>query len=212
MPVLPSAYNPIIPQPSDDLSFSQPQILNNFGAIQSLIDVNHYDFTGDILATGFNTNAGKHFFVEMPQVTTAPTTLANEVGFYCQADPITGNPAMFLAKKSSSAGSNAYSFSEFVATPWVTPGAFGWTRLASGMLIKFGTNNGAAGPTISIPLNGSGLGPDFVSVYTALITASTFGSSATPNFPAAFAGFSGTFNLNVYTNLVIGFNWLVIGS
>ncbi len=46
------SYQNNIPQPTDALSQSQSDILNNFAAIQTLIDVDHVDFA--------NINQGKH--------------------------------------------------------------------------------------------------------------------------------------------------------
>lgn len=64
MPVLPSAYKPNIPLSTDQLSVSQGDLLNNFGAIQALVDQNHIDFA--------NSDAGKHWLVGLPPQTVVP--------------------------------------------------------------------------------------------------------------------------------------------
>ena len=51
-------YQNNIPQPTDQLSVSQGDLLNNFASIYTLIGVNHVQFD----ASG----QGKHFFAEFP--------------------------------------------------------------------------------------------------------------------------------------------------
>jgi len=50
-------YNNIVPQINDKLSISQEDFLNNFEAIDSYIDINHYTF-GD-------PNEGKHKYIDL---------------------------------------------------------------------------------------------------------------------------------------------------
>ncbi len=66
-------FNPNIPQPTDDLSDSQGQILTNFSSCNTSFGVNHYAFS-DVTA-----NNGKHKFMQMPQQVAAPVTAGNEL-------------------------------------------------------------------------------------------------------------------------------------
>ena len=77
------AYQNNIPQASDQINKSQADILNNFAAIQTLIDANHVGFANP-------TNQGKHNFVSLPLTSSspaAPAFLATEEGIYNLVSP-----------------------------------------------------------------------------------------------------------------------------
>jgi len=72
------AYKNNIPQPGDKKNETQLDLLNNFAAIKTLVDINHETF--DI------TNQGKHLKVDLTNQTAAPpTSAANEVTLYSNA-------------------------------------------------------------------------------------------------------------------------------
>jgi hypothetical protein len=129
------AYNNNIPQPNDDLSVSQPQILANFAEIATAFNLNHGPFNSG--------TEGKHAFVEMPNQNAAPpVTIANEVGLYCNTSAFTTQPELFLIKQLGSTvppnlrppiAPNGY---EISGSNYTSPG---WTRLPSGILLKWGT-------------------------------------------------------------------------
>jgi hypothetical protein len=77
-----SAYNPNIPQPTDFLSNSQQDMLNNFSQANTTMGVDHYSFDD---ATA---NNGKHNKVTTPIITGAahPVTAVNEPKFYAMED------------------------------------------------------------------------------------------------------------------------------
>ncbi len=160
MPV-PSDYNALIPQPTDDPSISQGQILNNFGAIKSLIDINHVDFA----AIG----AGKHTFVEMPVQSPVPTTIGGEVGLYCQTSASTTQPELVFARQLGSTAPAEVRLTEFTSAGWTNPG---WTKLPSGIMMKWRANIGFGGiSTVTKNLNTDVPGsPNFTTVLTILIT------------------------------------------
>lgn len=68
------AWQPNIPRPTDEISQSQADLLGNFQAINTLVNVNHEDF-GD-------PNEGKHKFVQMPEQGAGPGTGANIGAIY----------------------------------------------------------------------------------------------------------------------------------
>jgi hypothetical protein len=76
------AYNPNIPQPSDLLSVSQGDLLNNNTVSNTIFGVDHYAFS-DVSG-----NAGKHNQVTTPLIQGAvhPTTAADEPKFYAMQD------------------------------------------------------------------------------------------------------------------------------
>ena len=76
MPVTVNQYQPAIPLSTDQLSKSQSDLFNNFGAIQLLVDQDHTDF-----ATGTG-NAGKHFRVSLPIQGSNPGFVLPDLGIY----------------------------------------------------------------------------------------------------------------------------------
>lgn len=118
------AYSNNIPQPTDRLKDSQPDILANFQAIGTFVAVNHI---------GFNTgaNEGKHNYIQFPNVQAVDVpTGAGEVALYSKTG-ITGVPALFFRGESNSAVDTS-GFTEALKA------IIGWTRLPSGILLKWG--------------------------------------------------------------------------
>lgn len=124
------------PQATDQLSQSQSDILNNFTAIQGLIDVNHVDFSDGV-------NYGKHKFVTFPVQATTPTFLSGEVGLYnllpVSPSPITGIDELFINKIVSGGAAVQVPMTASILSTNNGPGTFsnGWTYLPSGILLKW---------------------------------------------------------------------------
>ena len=115
------AYNRNIPQPTDQLTDSQGALLNNFLAVRSAWIVNHVEFD---LA-----NEGKHTHVSLPEQAAGPTTLADEIAVYSKLSTLTSLTELFVRKEGNTAEI------EFTSAIAGTPG---WTRLPSGILLKWG--------------------------------------------------------------------------
>lgn len=181
------AYQSNIPQPTDQLSVSQSDILNNFMALQTLIDVNHVDFA--------NGNQGKHFFVEFPVQFPVPTTAAGEVGLYSQTSSLTSQPELVFSKQG---GTSVY---EFTSSGQLVNG--GWVRHPSGILMKWGTGGpGAPGAyVITFPVNAST--PVFTAVYSSFVT-------PTSNLVVYVTALTTT-TLTLNVSAAGSFNYLVIG-
>ena len=66
-------FNPAIPQPNDNLSTSQGQILNNFAQLDTIFDLNHFTWDSALVA-----DRGLHRKIDFPVTTTvtAPTGTA----------------------------------------------------------------------------------------------------------------------------------------
>lgn len=79
------AYNDTIPQPSDVLSNSQVDILENFSQLNSQFGVDHSPFD----PSGAN---GKHAKVTLPEIGGAPGSSANEGVYYTKAGPSETEP------------------------------------------------------------------------------------------------------------------------
>lgn len=155
-------YLPTIPQPNDQLSVSQGQILDNFAAIQTFVDVNHVDFADA-------TNQGKHKFVTFLQQAAIPVPGNSEFNMYCLDSIVSpGTPAMFL--RYPGIGGTNYDFT--------TAGRLqdGWTRLPSGILLKWGRLSTGGTGTI-VKTFASLTGPSFAQVYTMQITTDLNGAA-----------------------------------
>jgi len=147
------SYNNSIPQSTDLLSQSQDDILNNFAAIKTLVDINHVTFD----AVG----QGKHNFIEFPVQLPVPTTAAGEVGLYAQTSALTGNPELVFSHES--AGST-YEFTAAVKA------STGYAILPSGIIFKWGSGTVNANTTaVATFAIGAGI-PVFTTVYNVQVT------------------------------------------
>jgi len=113
-------YNGTIPQPADQISTSQGEMLINFADIQTLIQVNH---------VGFNVaNQGKHKYVTFPNQAAAPATLANEVNLFAQQSVYSLQPELAFKRNAGNAQEITTSLNNQT----------GWCFTSSGMLLKWG--------------------------------------------------------------------------
>lgn len=180
------AYNPNIPQPTDILSQSQGDILDNFQAIDVWVDIDHVDFGAP--------DEGKHARVSFPVQAPAPSFLAGEIGLYNFLSPITGVNQLFIV---NSAGATTEVNASVLSTN-VNPGnnVAGWARLPSGILLKWGNGNANGNTAIVFPVAANI--PVFTNVMSMQV--STFANSIVD---------TDTFvRLSAFTN--VGFN--VFGS
>jgi hypothetical protein len=114
-------YTVNIPQPDDNPSQSQPQLLANFQEINTVNSVNHvaYNVSGQ----------GKHKFMQMPEQGAAPTTAANEGALYTkEANSIT---ELFYRREGD--GTEIQ-----LTTGGVTAANNGTTFLPGGIIINWG--------------------------------------------------------------------------
>jgi len=87
------AYEPDIPQPKDQLSISQADLLGNFQGLNTQFSVNHValdDTSGD---------AGKHKFVTFVQQANVPETKADEYIIFSQDQA--GTPELYARPESN---------------------------------------------------------------------------------------------------------------
>ena len=145
------AYQSNIPQPTDELKDSQNDILNNFQGIKTAWDINHITFD---LA-----DQGKHAYVSLPEQSSGPATAANEVAVYSKQSTLSGVAELFVRKESS--GDEIEFTSGTLATP-------GWTRLPSGILLKWGSSTATGATTITLPTGASI--PAFTTIFSVQLT------------------------------------------
>lgn len=188
------AYNNSIPQPSDQLSQSQQDLLENFIQLQNAISENHVA----LAAAG----QGKHTHVVMVEQGADPGTGANEVALYSK--DVGGATHLFFQPENAGTAldlsliTNAGSVPNGIGYFYLTPGLlvqWGWSAVASGNTSKtvdyvadWGNPAFSAAPyAVAVTPIGGGLTNDFV-VYCSGSTAADItvlgfarsGSAATP--------------------------------
>jgi len=150
------AYSESIPQAGHKLSRSQADLLNNFTALKTAFEINHEDFN----AAG----QGKHIHTTYPVQGATPTTAAGENALFSRTSSLTGIPELVYVPQS--AGTAV----EFTSS---TKAVNGWTRLPSGILMKWGQDTavtaGAASNTTFTFDTGATI-PAFSAVYNAQLT------------------------------------------
>lgn len=148
------AYQANIPTASQRLADSQADLLGNFQAIKQLIDVNHDTFGSP--------TEGKHKFVSFPDQVASPTVAADEVALFGRLSTLTNTSELCIRKESNGA---VYEFTSAGAT------TNGWTRLPSGILLKWGGQAGVNGlTTITFPAGATI--PAFTSNFMVSVTTS----------------------------------------
>ncbi len=165
------AYNENIPQESDNPSQSQPQLLSNFKEISTAFNANHGNFNAP--------DQGKHSFLQMPEQSSVPATSSNEAALFSQESSLTLNTELVFRRESNG---DQIEFTGFLGSN------DGWTRLPSGILLKWGTGSGTGINTTIFP-TGATI-PIFSAVYSAQVTGED--TSSTPNTYVTFRTISTT--------------------
>lgn len=190
-------YTANIPLSTDNPSQSQGQIQGNFNSINTAFNLNHghFDVVGE---------EGKHLFMQMPVQASAPTTLVNEGALYTRTSTLTGVTELVYGRQSN--GDQI----EFTGS---LNAANGWTRLPSGILLKWGTSSANGIQVLNYPVGATI--PVFVNVFQAFVT--TLDSSVTPNTFAYLNAFNGVgitvhgTNRTTLSNTIATYTYLVIG-
>lgn len=126
-----STYTSNIPQPGDNPSDSQDQILQNFQSISTTNSVNHVAFN--------DPDQGKHKFLQMPEQSSAPSTAADEGGLYTKA--VSAVTQLFWRNESNG---TEQQFTNSIPTT-VAPNRH-W-NFADGLQLRLGTVNHASTST-----------------------------------------------------------------
>ena len=194
---MPLTYLNNIPQATDALATSQPQILTNFASIETLIDVDHADFAA--------VTYGQHNKVSLPVQISAPSFAAGTIGLYNVNSSLTSNNELYIT---NSAGTSYPVTAADLATT-------GWCYLPSGLIMKWGVNSGNGSTTISYP-TGATIPVFATAVLTAQVT-NTYNSATDVNTAVTLSSYSTT-AIKVYCSArtttgaaTTSFTWLVIG-
>ena len=129
------AYNENKPQATDQLKNSQDDILQNFQAIKTVIDINHETFG----AAG----QGKHTKVDLPRGL-APVAAGNDLTLFNMLGVVLNTESHLFAIRN---GGGINSITEGTANVDAT--SAGWYRFPSGSLVKWGTNTQATVATVA---------------------------------------------------------------
>lgn len=193
MPVPVTSYNPSIPQSTDLLSNSQLSLLNNFGAIQTLVDVDHVDFA--------NVAGGQHNKVTFfNQVGGLPVfSPLGVVGMYSAADATSGQNELYINKTNAS-GIVQVAVTESILGTTAAPTGFtsqGWTMLPSGIKLSWGVVTGLGNSTTSVSLSLQYAMPTTIlSVFLSPISSDLTGTRPVACQRTTIGG-PNTFNLNI---------------
>ena len=203
-------YTNTIPQAADLISDSQPPILENFQAIQELIEVNHVTFnTADF---------GKHKSVMFPDQTGSTPIFGGLNGLWAENYTVTGKPEIWYNNFNVvPANSRQYPITASLLSTNSTPGTGvdSWSYLPGGMIMKQGSGTTTAGAyTYSFPVAANI--PVFTQVLTVVIGAYDLGASDTDtfvrlrNFTPTTIVLWGSARTTV-TPKVAGFSYIAIG-
>jgi hypothetical protein len=164
------AYLDNIPQPNDQISVSQGQILANFSALKTLIDVNHITF--DI------PDQGKHKLVTFPDNAGPHATGATEINLNNEVDATSTYQEIYITRDRG--GAENYPFTAGLNVE------SGYTILPSGLLLKWGMTPGflAAGTNLinfpvvpTIPVFGAvSLTAPFLIIVSPVLNGAGFGN------------------------------------
>lgn len=139
-----SLFLPNIPQPGDNLDFSQPQLLSNNSGLDTVFGIDHYKFSDSTVNKGFHNTVTTPQFVTAPPVLPSvhPTTVANPVAYGYQQLDGAGSPTTNTGVLQYSRGPN-----NAVPTPLTslhsTSAGFSLGSLASANVFNFAGLTGA---------------------------------------------------------------------
>lgn len=209
------AYNPNIPQPSDLLSQSQSDLLNNFMAIQTLIDVNHVDFADA-------TNQGKHKWVTFPLQGAIPPAgsgfASGELGLYNATSSLTTQNELYINKTNQATVVQVATTASILSSNSApAQNSFGWTMLPSGIVLKWGNFSGFTGLNAVTLTTSAADGPTLNQILSVMLTPYAV-SAGDVNFAVRLANIVSPTQFNVYISSRTaagagtgGFQYLVIG-
>lgn len=198
-------YQSTIPQANDQLATSQSDLLNNFGAVNTYLNVNHVTFNGS--------DQGKHVFITFPIQTVNPSITpgftATEVGLYNFNYTVTGKNELFI-NKIAGTGSVQKPMTASILSNNATPaqGTTGWSYLPSGLLIMWGTRNSVSGTVVQTVLSGVNV-PTYTQILHVQLT--PFSAAASSTFSVKLMALVNSTTFNVFVSSTGGYNWYTIG-
>jgi hypothetical protein len=190
-------FLPNIPQPTDQLSVSQGNILNNFTILGAIAGNTNPS------SASINANSGFNWIYLPTQAGSIPPSgasfAAGNVGIYSATDPVTGQNELYVNKTNQTTVMQI-PITGSILSVTSAPGnnSNGWAYLGGGILWMWGrgnTGNVAAGSYV-IPLPGGF--PAFSQVFNIQLTPIANGSSDPKSSFNAQAALTGGQNITVY--------------
>lgn len=133
-------YTADVPQAAQTIAATQPLINDNFGAINTVFGANHVTFN--------EANAGMHNFMQMPEQSSDPTTVANVCALYSKefdvADDGTLVTTLFF-KNESSGDVTTFGGPSLLASA-------GYSYLPGGLLVQWNRVNAVSSGAVSFPI------------------------------------------------------------
>lgn len=145
-----------MPLAGQTLATTRDPIAANFNEINNAFTVDHFTYNSAAFIEG------KHNKVTFPESAADPATLVNEVALYSKQSAFTASAELFIRKESSG---SVYEFTSCLAA---SPG---WSRLPSGILLKWGNDISVAGLGIYTFPVGANI-PAFTQIFNILVTTS----------------------------------------
>ena len=188
---------------NEAFSVSQSKITENFAAINTVVSVDHVTFD--------DADEGKHKQITLPEQAADPTTAADEVALYSKASTLGGlDSALYLRKENDG---------DVIDFTSAGKEANGWTRLPSGILLKWGSGTTDAGAqAFALPVGATI--PLYTTIYSVNLTPNGDGGSGSYDYMPYLLSFTASPDvINVYgsartkneTRANINFRYLVIG-
>jgi hypothetical protein len=145
------AYTPNTPLATDSFSSTQGPINANFQGIKTLVEIDHEAFD--------TADQGKHKQVTLPESAASPTTLADELGLFSRLSTLSAQSELAFRREGNG------DVIEFTSALEANDG---WTRLPSGILLKWGTGTGKGEVEITYPT--AATIPIFAQVFSIQLT------------------------------------------
>ena len=150
-----------VPLAGQTLGITRVPINQNFSVIDTAFQVDHVDYN--------TTNEGMHNRTSFPTQSPVPAPQAGIVQLYSQLSSITSQPELVFTHQAGSTAPLAAQIVEFTSAGWTNPG---WTRLPSGIMMKWRSGIGFGGSgSVTLNINAtSPTSPAFATFLTILIT------------------------------------------
>ena len=192
-----------LPNPGQTLGNSRPGIYSNFVDIDTAFKVDHQSYN--------TTNEGMHNRVSLLTQNPVPAQMAGIVQLYSQLSAITAQPELVYARQSGSTAPSAAQIVEFTSAGW---GNTGWTRLPSGILLKWSRSIDMASVS-SVDVNFNDVtqfpgSPAFANIFSVFNSTTSITKYNTVISIQGSAGFVFTFQQNGIVNPPSGFSIAVL--
>lgn len=191
------AYQNNIPQPTDLLSQSQSDLLDNFMAIQTLVDVNHVDFASE--------DQGKHKWVTLPSQAAIPPSgsgfASTELGLYNAVYSVSTQQELFINKKNQATVVQIPTTASLLSASSAPAAASnGYSYLPSGILLKWATISPTTGyQAVALAGSSSFTGPAFTQILNVQMTPYG-GGTGDANFAVRLVSIDSPSQIHVYVS------------